>query len=141
MAVATLPGRAGIVNRAERKCGICTAYFSEATPSRHSRARPARRIYARHVSNDETGLVLVGVAVFFSVLGYLLSRAGLKKAEEAAPSLRGAAAMTDQLDRVNEALAALTGVQAPARVAWSFCALCLAGAFVSFGLISVSVGS
>jgi hypothetical protein len=77
------------------------------------------------VSNDETGLVLVGVAVFFAVLGYLLSRAGLKKAEEAAPSLRAAAAVADQLDRVNEALAAL----------------CLAGAFVSFGLISVSVGS
>ena len=93
------------------------------------------------MSNDETGLVLVGVAVFFAVLGYLLSRAALKKANEAAPSLRGAAGVTDQLDRVNEALEALTGVQAPARVAWSFCALCLAGAFVSFGLISISVGA
>jgi hypothetical protein len=123
-----------------RKCRICTAYFHEATPSRHSRARPVRPIYARPVSNDETGLVLVGVAVFFAVLGYLLSRAALKKANEAAPSLRSAAGVTDQLDRVNEALEALTGVQAPARVAWSFCALCLAGAFVSFGLISISVG-
>jgi hypothetical protein len=92
------------------------------------------------VSNDETGLVLVGVAVFFAVLGYLLSRAALKKANEATPSLRSAAGVTDQLDRVNDALEALTGVQAPARVAWSFCALCLAGAFVSFGLISISVG-
>ena len=92
------------------------------------------------MSNDETGLVLVGVAVFFAILGYLLSRAGMKKADEAAPGLRSAAAVSDQLDRVNEALAALTGVQAPARVAWSFCALCLAGAFVSFGLISISVG-
>jgi hypothetical protein len=100
-----------------------------------------RAIYARPVSNDETGLVLVGVAVFFAVLGYLLSRAGMKKVDEAAPGLRSAAAVSDQIERVNEALEGLTGVQAPARVAWSFCALCLAGAFVSFGLISLSVGS
>ena len=100
-----------------------------------------RAIYARPVSNDETGLVLVGVAVFFAVLGYLLSRAGLRNVDEVAPAVRSAAAVTDQVDRVNEALEALTGVQAPARVAWSFCALCLVGAFVSFGLISVSVGS
>jgi hypothetical protein len=93
------------------------------------------------VSNDETGLVLVGVAVFFAVLGYLLSRAALRKVDDAAPALRGATAVGDQLEKVNEALEALTGVQAPARVAWSFCALCLAGAFVSFGLISLSVGS
>jgi Flp pilus assembly protein TadB len=97
-------------------------------------------IYARNVSNDETGLVLLGVAVFFALLGYLLSRAGLKKVDEAAPQVRGAA-VADQLDRVNEALEELTGAQAPARVAWAFCALCLAGSFVAFGLISLSVGS
>jgi hypothetical protein len=91
------------------------------------------------VSDDETGLVLVGVAVFFALLGYLLSRAGLQKVDGAARELR-AGAVADQLDKVNDALEGLTGRQAPARVAWAFCALCLAAAFVSFGLFSLSVG-
>jgi hypothetical protein len=92
------------------------------------------------VSDDETGLVLVGVAVFFALLGYLLSRAGLQKVDGAAREARAGAAISDQLDKVNDALEGLTGRQAPARVAWAFCALCLAAAFVSFGLFSLSVG-
>ncbi len=78
--------------------------------------------------------------MFFAVLGYLLSRAGLKKVDEAAPDVRSAV-VADQLEKVNEALEGLTGAQAPARVAWAFCALCLAAAFVAFGLISIRLGS
>jgi hypothetical protein len=103
-------------------------------------ARLSRAIYARHVSDDDTGLVLVGVAMFFAVLGYLLSRAGLKKVEEARPELRSGV-VADQMEKVNEALEGLTGAQAPARVAWAFCLLCLAGAFVAFGLVSVRLGN
>ena len=82
----------------------------------------------------------MGLVMFFALLGFLLSRAGLQKVDAAARELR-AGAVADQLDKVNEALAGLTGRQAPARVAWSFCALCLVAAFVSFGLVSFSVGS
>lgn len=90
------------------------------------------------MSNDETGLVFVGLTVFFALLGYLLSRAGLEKVDTAAREVR-AGAVADQIDKVNDALAGLTGNQAPARVAWAFCALCLVGAFLSFDLISLSV--
>ena len=91
------------------------------------------------MSNDETGLVFVGLAVFFALLGFLLSRAGLRKLDTAVEGVR-ATAVSDQLDRVNEALAGLTGNQAPARVARSFSALCLVAAFVAFDLISLTVG-
>jgi hypothetical protein len=92
------------------------------------------------VSNEAVGVVLAGVAVFFGLLGYLLSRAGLNKVERAAASVAAnPAALGDQLKGVNDALAGLTGRQAPARVAWSLSLLCLVAAFVAFGLISVSL--
>jgi hypothetical protein len=92
------------------------------------------------VSNEAVGVVLTGVAAFFGVLGYLLSRVGLANVDRAAASLSAnPAALNDELKGVNEALRQLTGRQAPARVAWSLSLLCLAGAFVAFGLISVSL--
>jgi len=48
-------------------------------------------------------------------------------------------ALQDQIEGVNAALAGLTGHQAPARVAWALCALCLVAAFVAFGLVSAAV--
>lgn len=128
------------------------------------------------MSNDEIGLVLLGLAVFFAVLGYLLSRAGLaqvstatQEAQQAANEAKHAAAsaqqaivqetgspaaqvaantttvaaattaISDQIGQVNDALAALTGNQAPARVAWALCALSFVAALVSFDLISLAV--
>lgn len=128
------------------------------------------------MSNDEVGLVLVGLTVFFAVLGYLLSTKGLKQVSAAATETQAVAkeaqtaiadvqlsiaqetgtpaaelaqsstavakstgAIHDQLAGVNTALEGLTGNQAPARVAWALCALCLVSAFVAFDLISVAV--
>jgi hypothetical protein len=128
------------------------------------------------MSNDEVGLVLVGLTVFFAVLGYLLSRAGLEEVSTAARQTQEAAkvakktvanaqqsiaqqtgagaeavatnsaavaeatnVISDQFSQVNDALAALTGRQAPARVAWALCALAFVGALVSFELISLTV--
>lgn len=128
------------------------------------------------MSNDEIGLVLLGLVVFFAVLGYLLSREGLRAVEVAAKEAEGAAekakeavaaaqvaladttgaparalaadtasvattttAIADQLGQVNDALAALTGRQAPARVAWALATLSLVAAFVAFDLVSVTV--
>lgn len=128
------------------------------------------------MSNDEVGLVLLGVALVFALLGYILSRAGLaqvsaaaEQAKEAAKNVNqltanaqpvlamatgdqastlaattaqateGANALSDSLTQVKDALAAMTGPLAPARVAWSLCAFCLAAALVSFDLISVAV--
>jgi hypothetical protein len=128
------------------------------------------------VSDDEVGLVLVGLTVFFAVLGYLLSRQGLNEVKTATQQVQQAAntakqttasaqvvvvdatgppaasvaqsskdvadattKISDQLGQVNEALAGLTGRQAPARVAWALAALTLVGAFISFDLISVAI--
>jgi CBS domain containing-hemolysin-like protein len=127
------------------------------------------------MSSDEVGLVLVGLTIFFAVLGYSLSRVGLAKVSTTADAANAAAkeakavvadaqqaiaqqtggdatevaantatvaiktsVISDQITQVNDALAGLTGNQAPARVAWALCALCLVGAFVAFDLISVA---
>jgi hypothetical protein len=133
---------------------------------------------------DVIGGVLVLLSLFFAVLGYLLSKEGLKATsaaeavtsamedaqsvaseaqqtvasaqrtmaqetgvppEKVAASSESVAASTsaiqDQISAVNDALSGLTGNQAPARVAWSFSALCLVGALVSFDLISLNVSS
>lgn len=128
------------------------------------------------MSNDEIGLVLVGLTIFFALLGYVLSREGLKTVEAAAKDAQSAAneakevvasaqvalaegtgapatalaatnagvltkttALSDGIGQVNDALAALTGRQAPARVAWALCALSLVAAFIAFDLVSVAV--
>lgn len=124
------------------------------------------------MSNDEIGLILLGLVIFFALLGYFLSREGLKAVEvaakeagEAAEEAKEAAAIaqvaladttgaptrtlaavetttmsiSDRLGDVNDALAALTGRQAPARVAWALAALSLVAAFVAFDLVAVTV--
>jgi hypothetical protein len=133
---------------------------------------------------DVIGGVLVLLSLFFAVLGYFLSKEGLKATsaaeevtsavqktqsvasdaqqtvasaqrsiaqetgvppEKVAASSESVAASTsaiqDQISAVNDALSGLTGNQAPARVAWSFSALCLVAALVSFDLISLDVSS
>lgn len=128
------------------------------------------------MSNDEIGLVLIGLAIVFALFGYRLSRVGLAQVNTAVQDVRSAAdeakqavanaqqaiaqetgatatavaantttvatttsVISDQIGQVNDALAGLTGNQAPARVAWALCALSLAAALVSFDLISVAV--
>lgn len=50
-------------------------------------------------------------------------------------------AVNDGLSGLNQALGALKGPLAPARVCFALAALLVSGAFVSFGIVSVSAGS
>lgn len=43
------------------------------------------------MSNDEVGLVLVGLTIFFAILGYLLSNKGLSKVKDAVADVQEAA--------------------------------------------------
>jgi hypothetical protein len=111
------------------------------------------------MSDDAVGLVMLGMAMFFTLVGSALAWKALDKLKGASEATREAAvtlartstadADTAQLNTVvgdaigeaRDALKTLTGPFAPARVLFALALLCLLAALGAFDIISLSVGN